>query len=94
MKLSNDISLPTPPKKNEIIADIKNENSSTPFIKNDKFKLLENIPKIHAFEIPKENKKEKDSPLRSKKETFSKFKCNPYFVNFFFYFYFYKKLFF
>ena len=68
-------------KKIECSPNIKSEN--IPIIKCDKFKLLENIPKIHAFEIPKENKKEKDSPLRPKKETLSKFRRNPYFVIFF-----------
>lgn len=46
---------------------------NTPLARPDTFKILENIPKIHAFEVPRR-------PEESPAKVYAKNKRNPYFV--------------
>jgi len=71
-------------KKSEdlVKSSISNEmiNFNTPIHKSDALKILENIPKIHAFEVPRDKRNENESPARFKKEAFAKNRRNPYLV--------------
>lgn len=52
-------------------------------MRNETLKILGNIPKIHAFEINKELKKDqenKESPGLNKRDSYARYKRNPYFV--------------
>ena len=52
--------------------------------KQEAYKILENIPKIHAFEV-REKKNDNESPGKQKKKAYASYaknKRNPYFVFF------------